>query len=264
MIAAIITLLAIQGIHQTFAFTTGGIPRAVVVVKTITQFASTTTTNDDELQLTRRDAFKMIVATTVAVTGSISPSQANADEGGGRMIEFTVNNLDGEEGKTGTFTVQTRPDWAPLGAERFETLASNSFFENCRIFRVLPGFVAQFGINGDPTIQSKWRSQSLKDDPVKVTNKRGTIVFATAGPNTRTTQIFVNLSDRNSFLDKQGFSPLGEVISGMDVVDRFYAGYGEGAPSGKGPNQGLIQAKGNSYLESSYPKLSYFSKVAFK
>ena len=261
MIAALITLLAIQGIHQTFAFTTGGIPRAGMM-KTTTQFASTTaTTNDDEL--TRRDAtFKMIA--TVAVTGSISPSRANADEGGGRMIEFTVNNLDGEEGKTGTFTVQTRPDWAPLGAERFETLASNSFFENCRIFRVLPGFVAQFGINGDPTIQSKWRSQSLKDDPVKVTNKRGTIVFATAGPNTRTTQIFVNLSDRNSFLDKQGFSPLGEVISGMDVVDRFYAGYGEGAPSGKGPNQGLIQAKGKSYLESSYPKLSYFSKVAFK
>ena len=236
MIAALITLLAIQGIHQTFAFTTGGIPRAGMM-KTTTQFASTTaTTNDDEL--TRRDVVKMIAAaTTVAVTGSISPSRANADEGGGRMIEFTVNNLDGEEGKTGTFTVQTRPDWAPLGAERFETLASNSFFENCRIFRVLPGFVAQFGINGDPTIQSKWRSQSLKDDPVKVTNKRGTIVFATAGPNTRTTQIFVNLSDRNSFLDKQGFSPLGEVISGMDVVDRFYAGYGEGAPSGKGPNQ---------------------------
>lgn len=263
MIAAIITLLTIQGIlHQAFAFTTGGIPRAVVV-KTTTQFASTSTTNDDEL--TRRDAtFRMIAATTVAVTGSISPSRANADEGDGRMIEFTVNNLDGEEGKTGTFTVQTRPDWAPIGAERFEALASISFFENCRIFRVLPGFVAQFGINGDPTIQSKWRSLSLKDDPVKVTNKRGTIVFATAGLNTRTTQIFVNLSDRNAFLDKQGFSPLGEVIEGMDVVDRFYAGYGEGAPSGKGPNQGLIQAKGNSYLESSYPKLSYFSKVAFK
>ena len=156
--AAIITLLAVQGIHQTFAFTTGGIPRALVV-KTTTQFASTTTTNDDEL--TRREAtFKIIAAaTTVAVTGSISsPSQANAEEGGGRMIEFTVNNLDGEEGKTGTFVVQTRPDWAPLGAERFETLASNSFFEKCRIFRVLPGFVAQFGINGDPTIQSKWRS----------------------------------------------------------------------------------------------------------
>jgi peptidyl-prolyl cis-trans isomerase A (cyclophilin A) len=124
--------------------------------------------------------------------------------------------------------------------------------------------VAQFGINGDPEVQGKWRSRNLPDDPVRVTNRRGTIVFATAGPNTRTTQIFVNLSDRNSFLDKQGFSPLGEVVSGMNVVERFYSGYGEGAPSGKGPNQGLIQAKGNAYLESSYPKLSYFSKVSFK
>jgi len=110
----------------------------------------------------------------------------------------------------------------------------------------------------------EWKSRNLKDDPVKVTNSRGTVVFATAGPGTRTTQLFINLADRNSFLDKQGFSPLGEVVSGMDVVDKFYAGYGEGAPSGKGPNQGLIQAKGNAYLESSYPKLSYFSKVTVK
>jgi peptidyl-prolyl cis-trans isomerase A (cyclophilin A) len=109
---------------------------------------------------------------------------------------------------------------------------------------------------------SKWRSSSIPDDPVKVSNTRGTVVFATGGPNTRTTQIFFNTGERgNGFLDKQGFSPFGEVISGMDVVDKLYAGYGEGAPSGKGPNQGLIQAKGNEYLESSYPKLSYISKA---
>ena len=140
------------------------------------------------------------------------------------------------------------------------TYAINKCFS--RIFRVLPGFVAQFGINGNPEVQAKWKVQNLKDDPVKVTNKRGTVVFATAGKNTRTTQLFINLNDRNSFLDKQGFSPLGEVVSGMDVVDQFYAGYGEGAPSGKGPNQGLIQAKGNAYLEPNYPKLSYFSSVS--
>ena len=139
-----------------------------------------------------------------------------------------------------------------------------SFYDECRFFRVLPGFIAQFGINGNPSVQSKWRSSSIPDDPVKVTNSRGTVVFATAGPNTRTTQIFVNTRDQgNAFLDRQGFSPFGQVIDGMDVVDRFYAGYGEGQPNGKGPNQGLIQAKGNEYLMAQYPKLSYISKVKF-
>ena len=105
---------------------------------------------------------------------------------------------------------------------------------DCRFFRVLPGFVSQFGINGDPNTMSYWRSKNLRDDPFKVSNKRGTVVFATAGPNSRTTQIFINTGDRNSFLDKSGFTPFGEVVSGMDVVDQFYKGYGEGAPQGKG------------------------------
>ena len=145
-----------------------------------------------------------------------------------------------------------------------QELVEKNFYDDCRFFRVLPGFIAQFGINGSPSIQSKWRSSSIPDDPVKVTNSRGTVVFATAGPNTRTTQIFVNTNQKgNGFLDRQGFSPFGQVIEGMDVVDRFFAGYGEGAPSGKGPNQGLIQAKGNEYLTAQYPKLSYISKVKF-
>ena len=127
------------------------------------------------------------------------------------------------------------------------------------------GFVAQFGINGNPEIQSRWRSASIPDDPVKVSNKRGTVVFATAGPNTRTSQIFINTREQgNDFLDRQGFSPIGEVIEGMDIVDKFYAGYGEGAPAGQGPNQGLIQKQGNSYLERSFPKLSYISKASFQ
>ena len=130
---------------------------------------------------------------------------------------------------------------------------------------MLPGFVAQFGINGDPDVQSKWRSSNIPDDPVKVSNKRGTVVFATAGPNTRTSQIFINTrAQGNDFLDKQGFSPIGEVIEGMDIVDKFYSGYGEGAPAGKGPNQGLIQKQGNTYLERAYPKLSYISKGSFQ
>ena len=139
-----------------------------------------------------------------------------------------------------------------------QELTNIGFWNDCRVFRVLPGFVVQFGINGSPSVQSEWRSKSLRDDSVKVSNARGTVVFATAGPNTRTTQIFINTRD-NSFLDKQGFAPIGRVVQGMDIVDRMYAGYGEGAPAGKGPNQGLIQLKGNTYLKESFPKLSYIS-----
>lgn len=218
------------------------------------------TTGEADGSMSRRDATRKILTAASVV---VAAKTANAEEGAGKQIEFTVTNLDGEEGKTGTFVVQTRPDWAPIGEERFVALAQSAFFDGCRAFRVLPGFIVQFGINGDPAVQAKWRSSNLKDDPVKVSNKRGTVVFATAGPGTRTTQLFVNLNN-NSFLDKQGFSPLGEVVEGMDVVERFYAGYGEGAPSGKGPNQGLIQKEGNAYLEASYPKLSYFSKVVVK
>jgi peptidyl-prolyl cis-trans isomerase A (cyclophilin A) len=118
----------------------------------------------------------------------------------------------------------------------------------------------QFGINGDPVVQSRWRSANLQDDPVRASNDRGTVVFATAGPNSRTTQIFINTRDQgNGFLDKQGFAPIGRVIEGMEVVDRCFPGYGEGAPSGKGPNQALIQQRGNSYLKDGFPKLTYIS-----
>lgn len=218
--------------------------------------------SSDDSSLSRRDfaTTAAAVAATAAFTSAM-PSLAMAE--GGKMVEFQVANLGGVEGETGTFVIETHPEWAPVGTERFEALVGASFFDGCRVFRVLPGFVAQFGINGSPEVQSTWRNK-IKDDAVKMPNKRGKVVFATGGPNTRTTQMFINLSDRNTFLDGQGFSPIGEVVSGMDVVDQFYAGYGEGAPSGKGPNQGLIQAKGNAYLEPGFPKLSYFSKVTFK
>lgn len=156
----------------------------------------------------------------------------------------------------GTFVIEVHRDWAPNGADRFYNLVKGGFYDNCRFFRVLSGFMAQFGINGDPAVQAVWRSASITDDPVKESNKPGYITFATAGPNTRTTQVFINYGN-NAGLDKQGFSPFGKVITGMEVVQKLYAAYGEGAPQGQGPSQGLIQSQGNAYLEKSFPKLDF-------
>lgn len=188
---------------------------------------------------------------------------ARADDNlSGKIVQFQVANLD--DGSSGTIKIQLEPDWAPKGVARFEELVSIGFYQNCRFFRVLPGFVAQFGINGDPALQAKWKSNPISDDPVRVGNDRGTVVFATAGPNTRTTQLFINTNKGgNGFLDRQGFSPIGKVIEGMELVDKFYAGYGEGAPSGRGPSQGLLQAKGNAYLEEGFPKLTYITDAKF-
>jgi peptidyl-prolyl cis-trans isomerase A (cyclophilin A) len=156
----------------------------------------------------------------------------------------------------GAFVVEVHREWAPNGADRFYNLVKNGFYDDIRFFRVLDNFMAQFGINGDPAIQSVWRAASLKDDPVKQSNKRGFITFATAGPNTRTTQVFINYKD-NSSLDSQGFAAFGQVTSGMDVVDKLYKDYGEGAPRGRGPEQGRLQQEGNAYLTKDFPKLDY-------
>ncbi len=156
----------------------------------------------------------------------------------------------------GAFVVDVHRDWAPNGADRFYNLVKNGFYDDVRFFRVISGFMAQFGIHGTPTVQSAWRTAQIKDDPVKGSNKRGFVVFATAGPNTRTTQLFINFGN-NASLDSMGFAPFGEVVSGMDVVDKIYNGYGEGAPRGKGPDQGRLQAEGNAYLNKEFPRLDY-------
>lgn len=152
------------------------------------------------------------------------------------------------ETSAGTFVVAVTRAWAPQGADRFYNLVRHGFFDGTRFFRVLPGFVVQFGISGNPTLSARWRDATIPDDPVTQHNRRGTITFATAGPNTRTTQLFINYAD-NTSLDSQGFAPFGRVVEGMDVVDRIYSGYGEM------PNQNLIQARGNAYLASAFPKL---------
>ena len=167
------------------------------------------------------------------------------------------------ESSKGDFVVTVTRDWSPLGADRFYTLVKSGFYDGARFFRVLPGFVAQFGIAADPAATAKWRNADLVDDPVKQSNRRATIRFATGGPNTRTTQVFINLAD-NASLDARGFSPFGVVSQGMEVVDQFYSGYGEGAPNGKGPAQSSAESDGNSYLIREFPKLDYIKKASIE
>ena len=152
----------------------------------------------------------------------------------------------------GVFVIDVHRDWAPNGADRFYNLVKNGFYDNVRFFRVISGFMVQFGINGDPRLSAPWREARIKDDPVMQSNKRGYITYAMAGPNTRTTQVFINFGD-NASLDSQGFAPFGRVIQGMDVVDKLNAEYGEGAPRGRGPDQGRIQTEGNAYLDKDFP-----------
>ena len=158
------------------------------------------------------------------------------------------------ETSRGNFVVLVHRDWAPRGADRFYSLARSGYFDGVRFFRVLTGFVAQFGMHGDPKVGQAWFNERIPDDAVKHGNTRGTITFATAGPNTRTTQLFINFGN-NTMLDGQGFAPFGEVIQGMDVVDGLHAGYGER------PDQGRIRAQGNAYLEQDFPQLDYVKRA---
>jgi len=176
----------------------------------------------------------------------------------GQEIEFEVQL---KSGVSSTFVLEVHPDWAPIGAERFlELVDTDGFWKGIRFFRVIEGFMAQFGIHGKPAVAAEWKGKTLKDDTVVESNKRGYVSFATSGENSRTTQMFINLVD-NTNLDGMGFSPFAKVVRGMDVVDQIYSGYGEGAPSGKGPDQGKIQSEGNKYLKKQFPKLSYVKAV---
>jgi peptidyl-prolyl cis-trans isomerase A (cyclophilin A) len=163
----------------------------------------------------------------------------------------------------GPFVIEVHRDWAPNGADRFYNLVKNGFYDNARFFRVIEGFMAQFGVNGDPKISAVWRDARIKDDPARISNKRSFVTFATAGPNTRTTQVFISYGD-NSNLDSQGFTPFGQVISGMKVLDSMYSGYGEGAQRGLGPDQSKLQAEGNAYLASKFGNLDYIKRATIE
>lgn len=156
----------------------------------------------------------------------------------------------------GVLTLEVIRAWAPLGAFRFYNLVKHGFYDGSRFFRVLPGFIAQFGANGQPAIEAAWRDQALPDDPVRVSNLGGTISFAMAGPNTRVSQVFINYRD-NPGLDAHGFVPFGRVVAGGDVLLKLDSSYGEPQPLGRGPSWECIQESGNAYLEEQFPRLDY-------
>jgi peptidyl-prolyl cis-trans isomerase A (cyclophilin A) len=180
--------------------------------------------------------------------GLLDPAAANETAPDTFKVRFQTTK--------GDFVVEVTRAWAPNGADRFYNLVKVGFYDDVAFFRVIKGFMVQFGIHGDPKVAAKWRPAQIEDDKVKQSNKKGYITYAMAGPNTRTTQLFVNYKN-NSGLDGQGFSPFGRVVEGMKVVDSIYGGYGEGAPSGKGPSQALAQSKGNAYFKEKFPKLDY-------
>jgi peptidyl-prolyl cis-trans isomerase A (cyclophilin A) len=160
----------------------------------------------------------------------------------------------------GKFVIEVHRAWAPAGADRFYSLVKIGFFEDIAFFRVIPNFMAQFGIHGDPAVTKAWRAATIQDDPVVQSNERGYITYAkTRRPNSRTTQLFINLKD-NKGLDRQGFAPFGKVVEGMDVVDSI-SKIGEGAPRGPGPAQGRIQSQGNAYLKEKFSSLDYLKSA---
>jgi peptidyl-prolyl cis-trans isomerase A (cyclophilin A) len=161
----------------------------------------------------------------------------------------------------GMVDIEVHRDWAPLGADHFFQLVKSGFYDGARFFRVVRGFVVQFGINGDPQTNALWANAMLPDDPAKEHNVTGTVTFATRGRNTRSTQLFINLADNRKSLDAQGFTPIGKVVDGMPVVLDLYGFYGDMAPMGQGPDPQRIQQQGNDYLESHFPRLDFIKKA---
>jgi len=174
------------------------------------------------------------------------PSKATATAPASYRVRFETTR--------GSFVVAVRRAWAPRGADRFYNLVRSGFYDDAGFFRVVPNFVVQFGLNGDPRVNAAWESARIADDPVTQTNRRARLTFATAGPGTRTTQLFINLKD-NARLDQMGFAPFAEVVSGMEVVDAIYSGYGEA------PDQGRVTQEGNAYLKREFPRLDFVRKA---
>jgi peptidyl-prolyl cis-trans isomerase A (cyclophilin A) len=211
--------------------------------------------------MTVRHSLQLLVLIMVSAAG-MAPVMAQSElSNPAALNEQSPNNFKVRfDTSKGVFILEVRREAAPNGADRFFNLVKHGYYDGTRFFRVVSGFVVQFGINGDPAVNARWMTATIQDDPVKTSNQRGFMTFASAGPNTRTTQVFINLTD-NGRLDRLGFSPFGRVISGMEVVDKLYADYGDGPPRGNGPDQSRIQREGNAYLNKEFPKLDYIRKA---
>ncbi len=203
--------------------------------------------------------FTSMVAAAAILAGAVGlAAQADKLKTPAALTETAPANYKAAfDTSAGKFVIDVHRAWAPKGADRFYNLVKNGFFDDTRFFRVVPNFMVQFGLNGDPAIQSNWANANITDDPVKQSNKKGYVTFATRGKDTRTTQVFINFKD-NGFLDAQGFAPFGEVASGMDAVEKITDQYGEK------PNQGSIQTQGNAYLKAQFPKLDYVKKATIE
>jgi peptidyl-prolyl cis-trans isomerase A (cyclophilin A) len=201
----------------------------------------------------RKCCYVLVLAFTLAVGRRESFAQA-ADE------QAPVTFRARFETSQGPFVIEVQREWAPLGADRFHTLVKSGFYDGVRFFRVLMGFMAQFGLSGDPKVQGAWASANLMDEPVKQSNLRGFVTFAKeSSPNTRYTMVFINYKD-NSYLDADGFAPFGQVVVGMDVADKLYSGYGRTNV----PDQRRIKSEGNAYLTADYPRLDFIKTATIE
>lgn len=207
----------------------------------------------------------MKIASTLAAVATLAflSGCSSSSDSGAADSEAPAQYRAKFETSKGDFVVEVTREWASLGADRFYTLVRTGFFDDARFFRVLPGFVVQFGLKGDPAVDAKWESAVLQDDPPGRSNAFGTITFASRGPNSRTSQVFISVGE-NSRLDSMGFTPFGRVIEGMKIVMDLYSGYGEGVPNGTGPNQALIRSQGNKYLTENFPRLDYVKKASIQ
>jgi peptidyl-prolyl cis-trans isomerase A (cyclophilin A) len=222
-------------------------PRIAVVLAVAVAFAGGCRRTETNAPAPAASAAASVPAST-PLPARLDPSRAKEQAPDRFRVRFETTK--------GPFVIEVTRAWAPRGADRFYNLVRVGYYDDVAFFRVIENFMVQFGINGDPAANMAWRQASIPDDPVTQSNKRGMVTYAMAGPDTRTTQLFINFKD-NTSLDGQGFAPFGSVVLGLSVVDSLYSGYGEGAPSGMGPEQGRAQAEGNAYLRASFPKMDF-------